>query len=94
MLHRLFSLKPGDIDILVLPEMAFTGMDTADQPHQELDPESSMSSMSISTNSSPLIYSHSGYVFTSKDHIYPYLEDAEEGPSVEWAKTQGPQKGC
>lgn len=47
------SLNPGDIDILVLPEMAFTG-----------------------------------YVFTSKDHIYPYLEDAEEGPSVKWAKTQ------
>jgi hypothetical protein len=30
-----------------------------------------------------------GYVFTSKDHIRPYLEDAKEGPSVQWAKAQG-----
>ncbi|KAG0073892.1 Carbon-nitrogen hydrolase, partial [Podila epicladia] len=29
------------------------------------------------------------YVFTSKEHIEPYLEDAETGPSVQWAKTQG-----
>ncbi|KAF9355315.1 Carbon-nitrogen hydrolase [Mortierella sp. AD094] len=47
------SLKPEDVDVLVLPEMAFTG-----------------------------------YVFTSKDHIRPYLEDAESGPSIQWAKTQ------
>ncbi|KAF8936395.1 Carbon-nitrogen hydrolase [Haplosporangium gracile] len=46
-------LKPEDVDVLVLPEMAFTG-----------------------------------YVFTSKDHIRPYLEDAETGPSIEWAKAQ------
>lgn len=44
----------GDIDILVLPEMAFTG-----------------------------------YVFNSKEEIYPYLEDSETGPSVTWAKRQG-----
>ncbi|KAF9404750.1 Carbon-nitrogen hydrolase, partial [Podila epigama] len=47
------SLKPEDVDVLVLPEMAFTG-----------------------------------YVFTSKEHIEPYLEDAETGPSVMWAKSQ------
>ncbi|KAF9961407.1 Carbon-nitrogen hydrolase [Modicella reniformis] len=47
------SLKPGDVDVLVLPEMAFTG-----------------------------------YGFTSKDHIRPYLEVVEEGPSVKWAKAQ------
>ncbi|KAG0338938.1 Carbon-nitrogen hydrolase, partial [Podila minutissima] len=47
------ELKPEDVDVLVLPEMAFTG-----------------------------------YVFTSKEHIKPYLEDAETGPSVQWAKTQ------
>ncbi|KAF9124736.1 Carbon-nitrogen hydrolase [Mortierella sp. 14UC] len=47
------KLKPEDVDVLVLPEMAF-----------------------------------SGYVFTSKDHIRPYLEDAETGPSVQWAKEQ------
>ncbi|KAF9914766.1 Carbon-nitrogen hydrolase, partial [Lobosporangium transversale] len=29
-----------------------------------------------------------GYVFTSKDHIRPFLEDAENGPSVLWAKSQ------
>ncbi|KAG0045956.1 Carbon-nitrogen hydrolase [Gryganskiella cystojenkinii] len=46
-------LKPEDVDVLVLPEMAFTG-----------------------------------YVFKNKDHIRPYLEDAETGPSVLWAKTQ------
>ncbi|CAG8481209.1 2673_t:CDS:2 [Paraglomus occultum] len=42
-----------DIDILVLPEMAF-----------------------------------SGYSFKSKDHIKPYLEDAETGTTVRWAKQQ------
>ncbi|KAF8934001.1 Carbon-nitrogen hydrolase [Dissophora ornata] len=47
------GLKPEDVDILVLPEMAFTG-----------------------------------YVFKDKGHIRPYLEDAETGPSVRWAKTQ------
>ncbi|KAG0284922.1 Carbon-nitrogen hydrolase [Linnemannia gamsii] len=47
------ELKPEDVDVLVLPEMAF-----------------------------------SGYVFTSKDHVRPYLEDAESGPSVQWAKAQ------
>ncbi|KAF9121149.1 Carbon-nitrogen hydrolase [Mortierella sp. GBA39] len=47
------KLKPEDVDVLVLPEMAF-----------------------------------SGYVFTSKDHIRPYLEDAETGPSIQWAKAQ------
>ncbi|KAI9239214.1 MAG: carbon-nitrogen hydrolase [Podila humilis] len=47
------ELKPKDVDVLVLPEMAFTG-----------------------------------YVFTSKEHIEPYLEDAETGPSVQWAKIQ------
>ncbi|KAG0013962.1 Carbon-nitrogen hydrolase, partial [Podila clonocystis] len=47
------ELKPEHVDILVLPEMAFTG-----------------------------------YVFTSKEHIEPYLEDTETGPSVQWAKTQ------
>ncbi|KAG0241919.1 Carbon-nitrogen hydrolase [Actinomortierella wolfii] len=47
------KLSPEDVDILVLPEMAFTG-----------------------------------YMFTSKDHIRPYLEDAETGPSVQWAKKQ------
>ncbi|KAG0293964.1 Carbon-nitrogen hydrolase [Dissophora globulifera] len=47
------DLKPEDVDILVLPEMAFTG-----------------------------------YVFSGKDHIRPYLEDAETGPSVQWAKAQ------
>ncbi|KAG0375941.1 Carbon-nitrogen hydrolase [Mortierella sp. AD032] len=47
------KLKPEDVDVLVLPEMAF-----------------------------------SGYVFTSKDHIRPYLEDAETGPSIQWAKEQ------
>lgn len=30
-----------------------------------------------------------GYVFTSKDHIRPYLENAETGPSIQWAKAQG-----
>ncbi|CAG8596832.1 11040_t:CDS:2 [Paraglomus brasilianum] len=44
---------PDDIDILVLPEMAF-----------------------------------SGYRFKSKDHIKPYLEDAETGTTVRWAKQQ------
>ncbi|KAF9199104.1 Carbon-nitrogen hydrolase, partial [Haplosporangium sp. Z 27] len=47
------SLEPEQVDVLVLPEMAFTG-----------------------------------YVFISKDHIRPYLEDAESGPSIQWAKTQ------
>ncbi|KAF9277280.1 Carbon-nitrogen hydrolase [Mortierella alpina] len=46
-------LQAEDVDVLVLPEMAFTG-----------------------------------YVFTSKDHIRPYLEDAETGLSVQWAKMQ------
>ncbi|KAF9092169.1 Carbon-nitrogen hydrolase [Mortierella sp. GBA35] len=47
------KIKPEDVDVLVLPEMAF-----------------------------------SGYVFTSKSHIRPYLEDAETGPSIQWAKAQ------
>ncbi|KAG0266237.1 Carbon-nitrogen hydrolase [Mortierella polycephala] len=47
------KLMPNDVDVLVLPEMAFTG-----------------------------------YVFASKDHIRPYLEDAETGVSVQWAKMQ------
>ncbi|OAQ23863.1 carbon-nitrogen hydrolase, partial [Linnemannia elongata AG-77] len=47
------KLKPEDVDVLILPEMAF-----------------------------------SGYVFTSKDHIRPYLENAETGPSIQWAKAQ------
>ncbi|RHZ84067.1 hypothetical protein Glove_86g173 [Diversispora epigaea] len=47
------SYKPGDIDILVLPEMAFTG-----------------------------------YMFKSKEHIKPYLEDAETGITIRWAKAQ------
>ncbi|GJJ78450.1 protein N-terminal amidase [Entomortierella parvispora] len=46
-------LKPEDVDVLVLPEMAFTG-----------------------------------YVFKSKDHIRPYLEDSKTGPSVTWAMAQ------
>ncbi|KAG0267867.1 Carbon-nitrogen hydrolase [Actinomortierella ambigua] len=49
----LSSLNADDVDVLVLPEMAF-----------------------------------SGYVFTGKDHIRPYLEDTETGPSVQWAKKQ------
>ncbi|CAJ0838268.1 17555_t:CDS:10 [Entrophospora sp. SA101] len=49
----LSSYGPGEIDILLLPEMAFTG-----------------------------------YVFTSKDHIRPYLEDAETGTTVQWARSQ------
>ncbi|KAG0368433.1 Carbon-nitrogen hydrolase [Gamsiella multidivaricata] len=53
------DLKPEDVDVLVLPEMAFTG-----------------------------------YVFTSKEHIRPYLEDAETGPSVQWAKTQAVRLGA
>ncbi|CAG8614686.1 1735_t:CDS:10, partial [Ambispora gerdemannii] len=44
---------PQDIDVVVLPELAFTG-----------------------------------YVFNDKDHIRPFLEDAETGPTVRWAKEQ------
>ncbi|KAG0197897.1 Carbon-nitrogen hydrolase [Mortierella sp. GBA30] len=35
-----------------------------------------------------MAFTGTGYVFTSKEHIKPYLEHAETGPSVEWAKTQ------
>ncbi|KAG9288174.1 hypothetical protein G9A89_020480 [Geosiphon pyriformis] len=44
---------PEDVDLLILPEMAF-----------------------------------SGYVFRDKIHIMPFLEDAEDGPTVRWAKSQ------
>lgn len=47
------SYTSDDIDVLILPEMAF-----------------------------------SGYVFHSKEEIEPYLEDAETGPTVQWAKKQ------
>ncbi|RUS34154.1 hypothetical protein BC938DRAFT_482244 [Jimgerdemannia flammicorona] len=30
-----------------------------------------------------------GYVFNDLNHIYPYLEDAETGPTVIWARRQG-----
>ncbi|ORE04732.1 hypothetical protein BCV72DRAFT_251071 [Rhizopus microsporus var. microsporus] len=34
-----------------------------------------------------------GYVFNSVEEIMPYLEDAETGPTVNWARKQGyPQK--
>ncbi|CAG8691966.1 11428_t:CDS:2, partial [Ambispora leptoticha] len=49
----LATYKPGDIDIVVLPELAFTG-----------------------------------YVFKDKDQVRPFLEDAETGPTVRWAKEQ------
>ncbi|CAG8720294.1 15485_t:CDS:2 [Cetraspora pellucida] len=51
--EMLEKYQPGEIDILVLPEMAFTG-----------------------------------YVFKDKEHIMPYLEDAETGTTVRWAKEQ------
>ncbi|KAF9969595.1 Carbon-nitrogen hydrolase [Actinomortierella ambigua] len=55
----LSRINADDVDVLVLPEMAF-----------------------------------SGYVFTGKDHIRPYLEDAETGPSVKWAKQQAIRLGA
>ncbi|KAI9350982.1 carbon-nitrogen hydrolase [Pilaira anomala] len=51
--------KPNDIDVLILPEMAFTG-----------------------------------YVFKSLQEITPFLEDAETGPSVLWAKDQAVRLQC
>lgn len=30
-----------------------------------------------------------GYVFNSVEEIMPYLEDAETGPTVNWARKQG-----
>ncbi|CAG8595333.1 7976_t:CDS:2, partial [Acaulospora colombiana] len=30
-----------------------------------------------------------GYVFKNKEHIRPFLENAETGPTVQWAKEQG-----
>ncbi|CEG84521.1 hypothetical protein RMATCC62417_18312 [Rhizopus microsporus] len=49
----------SDIDVLVLPEMAFTG-----------------------------------YVFNSVEEIMPYLEDAETGPTVNWARKQAQRLEC
>ena len=46
------SLKRGDIELLVLPELAFTG-----------------------------------YSVESREEILPFCEEADNGPSVEWAKT-------
>ncbi|RIB16581.1 carbon-nitrogen hydrolase [Gigaspora rosea] len=51
--EMLEKYQPGEIDILVLPEMAFTG-----------------------------------YSFENKEQIIPYLEDAETGTTVSWAKAQ------
>ncbi|KAJ3099325.1 Carbon-nitrogen hydrolase [Phlyctochytrium bullatum] len=53
------GLHPGDLDLLVLPEMAF-----------------------------------SGYVFTGKDHIRPYIEDPATGPTVMWAKATARRLNC
>ncbi|CAG8783068.1 3032_t:CDS:2, partial [Acaulospora morrowiae] len=52
-LNNIRRFRPNDFDILVLPEMAFTG-----------------------------------YVFKNKKHIEPFLEDAEAGTTVQWAKNQ------
>ncbi|RUS21052.1 carbon-nitrogen hydrolase [Endogone sp. FLAS-F59071] len=49
----LTNFYKGDIDILLLPEMAFTG-----------------------------------YVFDDLNHIYPYLEEENSGPTVTWARRQ------
>ncbi|KAI8989590.1 carbon-nitrogen hydrolase, partial [Pilobolus umbonatus] len=58
--ERLLEIyQPGDIDILILPEMCFTG-----------------------------------YVFHSLEEIMPFLEDTENGPTVQWAKKQAIRLHC
>jgi protein N-terminal amidase len=68
--------KQGDINVLVLPEMAFTGM-------LELKPMLDFSLFFF------FFFVFKGYVFKNLKEIWPYLEDAETGPSVQWAKEQG-----
>ncbi|XP_004363822.2 hypothetical protein CAOG_02983 [Capsaspora owczarzaki ATCC 30864] len=53
------SLKPGQVQFLILPEMAF-----------------------------------SGYAFRSKEHIEPFLEDAETGLTVTWARETAIRLQC
>jgi len=52
-----FTIKDG-VDLLILPEMIFTG-----------------------------------YVFSGKEHIYPYLED-EKGPTFQWCSKQAKRLNC
>lgn len=62
------------MDVLVLPEMAFTGIIKCDD---------------FIPCFSQLNFLYQGYVFKDPTEIEPYLEDSETGPSVQWAKQQG-----
>lgn len=78
-----FRLVPGELDILVLPEMAFSGECTGRQTEKRLkDVEL--------TKTDPVALSPPGYCFTSQEDVGPWLEDATSGgPTFDWATAVG-----
>jgi protein N-terminal amidase len=76
----LLSFQPGDLNVLVLPEMAFTGV---------FDDCHCMMARTIVSFIRVL-----GYIFRSPAEIEPYLEDEETGRTVTWAKEQGMLAQC
>ena len=67
-----------DVDLLVLPELAFTGMDR----------------FSIDYAYEFFLLNGIGSKFPSLNEIHPYLEPSEIGNSSNWAKAQALHHGC
>lgn len=68
-----------NLDILVLPEMAFSGTSSDYFP---------------STARLTPVYASSGYYFASLQEIEPFLEPTASGPSTVWAKRVAKQLRC
>ncbi|QSZ35785.1 hypothetical protein DSL72_006907 [Monilinia vaccinii-corymbosi] len=75
----LSKANPKDIDLLVLPEMAFSG-------------ESGLPYFWGLFISELTLYS--GYNFSSLDHITPYLEPTTSGTTFLWARTTALKHNC
>ena len=70
--------SPQNIDLLVLPELAFTG--TADLP--------------CPCPSSQHIYLKIGYNYPSLSSIFPHLAPTASGPSTAWARATASRLNC
>ena len=78
------AASPHDIDLLVLPELAFTGTCTPSSPY------SHPSSQTLSR----LLTTYKGYNFPSLSSILPHLEPTATGPSTGWAKRTASRLNC
>jgi len=80
-------MSPGSVDIVVLPEMAFSG-----QPHSGGAPVHSWARCPPPPRRYPLTPASvacAGYSFSSYDEVAPFAEEAEAGPTFGWASQTG-----